>query len=123
MVPHSLFVSSDRHVDLTLRLLTLVVVGGLLASAAWTVFTWLRPATAADRGDVGPPAWAAVSETLLNPPHLELPGRVELPTRIDLEVPLPYGAMIYRCEHRGRVTYSDQPCMVGRVRAVTVRPS
>ncbi|MGZ8273846.1 MAG: hypothetical protein ACXWUM_08000 [Burkholderiaceae bacterium] len=112
MVPHSLFVSSDRHVDLALNLLSMLVGGALLATVAFVMFTWLRPGMAvADRGDVGPPAWASMSDVLLPPPRLEfdfqLPG---IPT-------------IYRCEHRGQVTYSDRPCPVGRVRSLAVRPS
>ena len=111
MVPHSLFVSSDRHVDVVLNLLTLIVSGALAAAAAVLVFTWLQPAPPpADRGDVGPPAWASMSEVLLNPPRLEF------------DFPLPYGVTIYRCEHLGRVTYSDRPCVVGRVRALSLRP-
>lgn len=112
MVPHSLFVSSDRHVDLALNLLATVVGGALLATVAYLMFTWLRPvAPMADRGDVGPPAWASMSNVLLDPARLEfdfqLPG---LPT-------------IYRCEYRGQVTYSDRPCRAGRVRTLSVRPS
>lgn len=108
MVPHSLFVSSDRHVDLALNLLTMVVTGALLATLTYLVFMWLRPMAVADRGDVGPPAWASMSGVLLAPP------------RLDFDFHLP---TIYRCEHRGEVTYSDRPCPPGRGRAVAIRPS
>jgi hypothetical protein len=111
MVPHALFVSSDRNVDLTLNLLTLIMAAGLLAASAMLVFMWLRPGPAPDRGDVGPPAWAAMSDVLLVTPRLEF----------DLTVP--YGPTIYRCEQRGKVTYSDRPCETGRVRAISLRPS
>ena len=121
MVPHSLFVSSDRHVDLALDLLTLIVGGGLLATAAVLVFMWLRPAApAADGGEMGPPAWASMSEVLLDPPRLEFEARfpeVRLP-----EVRFAYGATIFRCEHRGQVTYTDRPCVVGDARALPIRP-
>lgn len=112
MVPHSLFVSSDRHVDLALNLLTLIVGGALLATVAYLMFTWLRPGTpVVDRGDVGPPAWASMSEGLLNPVRLEF----------DLQLPgLP---AIYRCEQRGHVTYTDRPCSAVRVRPLSLRPS
>ena len=111
MVPHALFVSSDRHVDRALSLLTWVVSGALLATAIWILFMWLRPvAQVADSGDVGPPDWAAMSEAFLNPP------------RIDLDLPRMHVPVIYRCEHNGQVTYGDKPCMVGRVRALPVRP-
>ncbi len=114
MVPHSLFVSSDRHVDLALNLLTMVVGGALLATVAYLMLTWLRPGVpVADRGDVGPPAWASMPEVLLGPPRLEL----------DFDFQLPGLPTIYRCDHRGEVTYSDRPCPAGRMRALSVRPS
>lgn len=112
MVPHSLFVSSDRHVDLALNLLTMVVGGALCATVIYLMFTWLRPtAPFADQGEVGPPAWASMSEVLLNTPRLEF------------EFQLPRLPTIYRCEYRGQVTYSDRPCTVGHMRALSVRPS
>jgi hypothetical protein len=121
MVPHSLFVSSDRHVDRALDLLTLIVGGGLLATAAVLVFMWLRPAApAAAGGEVGPPARAAASEVLLDPPRLEFEARfpeVRLP-----EVRFAYGATIFRCEHRGQVAYTDRPCVAGDARALPIRP-
>lgn len=106
MVPHSLFVSSDRHADLALNLLTMVVGGALFATVAYLMFTWLRPGVPVDRGDVGPPVWASMPEVLLGPPRLEFDFQLTgLPT-------------IYRCEHRGRVTgrvtYSDRPCSAGQ---------
>jgi hypothetical protein len=121
MVPHSLFFSSDRHVDLALNLLTLIVGGGLLATAAVLAVMWLRPvAPAAAGGEVGPPTWAAMSEPLLDPPRREFEVRfpeVRLP-----EVRFEFGATIFRCEHRGRVTYTDRPCVAGDARALSVRP-
>jgi hypothetical protein len=122
MVPHSLFVSSDRHVDLALDLLTLIVGGGLLATAAVLLFLWLRPAApAADGGEMGPPAWASMSEVLRAPPRLEF--EVRLPEVLRPEVRFAYGATIFRCEHRGTVTYTDRPCPVGSARTLSVRPS
>jgi len=111
MVPHSLFVSSDRHVDRALDLLTLIVGGGLLATAAVLAFMWLRPAEpVAGGGEMGPPAWASMSEALLSPPRLEF------------DFQFPYGPTIYRCEQRGQITYTDRPCPVGNARALSIRP-
>jgi hypothetical protein len=67
-----------------------------------------------DRGDVGPPAWAAMSDVLLSPPRIELDSTLST---------LPSLLTIYRCEHGGDVTYSDRPCPLGRVRALKLRPS
>lgn len=115
MVPHALFVPSDHSVDLVLQLLTFAVIGALLASTVALVHSWLNPATIVrDRGDVGPPAWAAMSEVLFAAP------------RADFELPLPALSSlptVYRCEHHGEITYTDRPCLLGRVRALTLRPS
>jgi hypothetical protein len=121
MVPHSLFVRSDRRVDLALNMLTLLVSGALLATLAYLVFMWLRPSpVVSDRGDVGPPAWAAMSDVLATPARLEFDLPLPMP-RVEFELPLPYGLAIYRCEHRGEVTYSDRPCLSGRVRPLSIR--
>jgi hypothetical protein len=119
MVPHSLFVRSDRRVDLALNLLSLVVGGALLATLAYVALMWLRPAVVVrDHGDVGPPAWAAMSDAFAGSSRLEL----DLPLpRVEIELPLPYGLAIYRCEQRGEVTYSDRPCLTGRVRPLSIR--
>jgi hypothetical protein len=111
MVPHSLFVSSDRQVDLALNLLTLIVGGGLAAAAVVLALMLLRPAAAPDRGDVGPPEWASMSAVL------------QIKPRLEFDLHIPYGPTIYRCEHGGRVTYSDRPCMGGRLRPFSLRPS
>lgn len=119
MVTHLLFVRSDRRVDVALNLLTLLVGGALLATLAYFLLTWLRPTPlVADRGDVGPPAWVAMSNALSRPARIE---RDRPLPRFEFELPLPYGVAIYRCEHLGEVTYSDRPCMTGRVRPLSVR--
>jgi hypothetical protein len=35
----------------------------------------------------------------------------------------PARPVVYRCDHRGEITYSDRPCPLGQVRALTLRPS
>jgi len=121
MLPHSLFVSSDRQVDLALDLLTLIVGGGLLATAVALAFMWSRPAEPSpDFGEMGPPAWAAMPQVLPDPSRFEFEARFP-EVRLN-EVRLAYGAAIFRCEHRGRVTYTDRPCMAGDTRTLPVRP-
>jgi hypothetical protein len=111
MVPHALFVSSDRHVDVALNVLTLFVGGALFATLAYLTLTWARPPlTQADRGDVGPPVWAVMSDALRAVP------------KADFDFRLPSSPSIYRCEYRGHVTYSDRPCPTGRGRTQTLRP-
>jgi hypothetical protein len=110
MVPHALFVSSDRHVDVALNVLTLVVSGALCATLAYLTLTWVRPPlTQADRGDIGPPVWAAMSDALRSMP------------KADFDLRLPSSPAIYRCEYRGHVTYTDRPCTTSRGRAQPIR--
>jgi len=61
MMPHSLF-DSDRQLDLTLHVLTLVVSSVLVVALAYLLVSSLSPSVPADRGDVGPPSWAAMPE-------------------------------------------------------------
>jgi hypothetical protein len=111
MVPHSLFFSSDRHVDLALNVLTLIVGGGLFATAAVIGVMWLRPvALSAEFGYMGPPVLASAPEVRLDPPRLEF------------DFQFPYGLTLYRCEHRGQITYTDRPCLVGNERSLLVLP-
>jgi hypothetical protein len=111
MVPHALFVSSDRHVDVALNVLTFVVGGALLATVSYLLLMLVQPSFAqADRGEVGPPVWSSKSSAFLAAPKLEFDLR------------FPPSSTIYRCEHRGQVTYSDRPCTTGRGRALPIRP-
>lgn len=109
MVPHSLFVSSDRHVDIALNVLTAIVSAALIASLAWVLYTGLTSATVADRGDVGPPAWASSVTELLGP------------VRAEFDRAVPALTSIYRCEQLGQVTYSDRPCTGARTRSSSFR--
>jgi hypothetical protein len=106
MVPHSLFVASDRQFDLTLQLLTLLVSGAIAITLVYLAFTWMTKPQP-DRGDVGPPRWAAMPESLIDPWQLEFD--TDLPT-------VPRTGIVYRCDRNGRVSYADRPCPDGRVR-------
>jgi hypothetical protein len=108
MVP-TLFVS-DRQFDLTLHLLSLVVGSALLVSLALLLVSSLSPSVPSDRGDVGPPAWAAMPEVFVVPPRFAASFA-------------PLGPRVYRCEADGRVTYSDRPCERGRARVVPLPQS
>jgi hypothetical protein len=107
MVPHSLFATSDRQFDLALNLLTMIVSGAIAVSVIYFAITLMAPKSPPDRGDVGPPRWAAMPEILIEPWQLDFDA--ELP-------PLSGTGTVYRCDRNGRVTYSDRPCIDGRVR-------
>lgn len=115
----------DPRIDLALRFLSLLVSGAIalallwylyvlatpwLAFARWSTFTpvvELDPlstrSTAVTADDVGPPASAARRDAPWTgpPTHLIAPAFTA-----------------FRCELRGRVTYSDKPCERGGVRVV-----
>lgn len=102
-------VGPEPQYDFSLRLLSLVVAGALIASLIALLTTIIRPQPVPDRGDVGPPSWAAVA----------------LPMIVDWEpLPLPLAPpvklRIYRCDTPSEVIYSDRPCADGRGRILEV---
>ncbi|MGH6624860.1 MAG: hypothetical protein ACREBN_12845 [Burkholderiaceae bacterium] len=107
-------VASDPQYDLSLRLLALLVSGALLASLITLLATAVQPFSWPDRGDVGPPAWAA------------MPFISELPFMLDREPerlapPRATGVpatTIYRCQSATEITYSDRPCTRGNGRVL-----
>lgn len=107
MVPHSLFATSDRQFDLALNLLTMIVSGAIVVSVIYFAIALATPKSPPDRGDVGPPLWAAMPEILIEPWQLELDSILP---------PLPGSGTVYRCDRNGRVSYGDRPCVDGRVR-------
>lgn len=98
-----MFTGSDRFVDLTLRVLTGVIVAVLLVALALLLWNSLRPQgqnpTAvplvevepkpAPKAESAPPAAPAKGEVLLNP------------------------GQVYRCVINGRTTFSERPCPKG----------
>ena len=115
MVPHSLVVASDRQFDLALKVLTLIVSGAIAMSLLYILITIRGPRAAPDRGDVGPPLWAAMPESLIDP-WQQLEFLRDWPAEREREV-------FYRCDRNGRTTFSDRPCNEGAMRIVIPRPS
>lgn len=107
MVPHSLFVASDRQFDFALQLLALVVSCAIAVSLIYLAIAVMAPKEPPDLGDVGPPRWAAMPESLIDPLQLEFEPVVP---------PLRSRGTVYRCDRNGRISYSDRPCPDGRIR-------
>lgn len=101
---------SDRQFDLTLHFLSLVVGSALLVALALLLVSSLAPSVPADRGDVGPPAWAAMPEVFVVPPRFAASFSQ-------------LGPRVYRCDVDGRISYSDRPCERGRARVVPLPQS
>ena len=101
----------DPQFDLSLRFLSLVVSGAIIAALLWYLVLLLQPlAHFGDGAEMGPPAWAATPE---------------LPTTIASAPPATTdtdggGARftVFRCVVDGSVTYTDRPCERGELRVL-----
>jgi hypothetical protein len=92
--------AADSSFDLSLRLLTGLVMVALAASVSLLVYRWLAPRL--DEGNAGP---APVSA---NRPAPAAAAPNQAPLHRD-EVLMDPGR-IFKCEEQGRVTFSDQAC-------------
>lgn len=89
---------SDRYLDLTLRILTLAVIAALLGCIAFLMHRWSQP---------NAPGASLVHVVQAPAPAVAVP----LPARGEAAVQVLHApGRIFRCEHQGQVTYSDQPC-------------
>lgn len=96
-----MFTGSDRFVDLTVRILTGLVLAGLMVALVLLIWNSLKPQVRepaptprlvevepkqAPKAEPAAPAASAKSEVLLNP------------------------GQVYRCVINGRTTFSERPC-------------
>ena len=105
--------TSDPQFDLSLRFLSLVVSGAIIASLLWYLVLLLQPLAhfgGDGGGEMGPPAWAAMPEP---------------PTTIAAASPATADAnganarfTVFRCDVDGSVTYADRPCERGGMRVL-----
>src|SRR5262245_27601583 len=101
----------DPQFDLSLRFLSLVVSGAIIAALLWYLVLLLQPLTHfGDGGEMGPPAWAAMPEP---------------PTTIAAAAPATTDAnsastrfTVFRSDVDGSVTYADRPCDRGGMRVL-----
>lgn len=107
-------VAHDPQYDLSLRLLALLVSGALLASLITLLVTAVQPFSWPDRGDVGPPAWAAMPFMS----QLNFLSDAEKSPAPLVRTPGAAGTTIYRCQSATEVTYSDRPCTSGNSRVL-----
>ena len=105
-----LVATSDPQFDLSLRFLSLVVSGAIVASLVWYLVLILQPLANFDRGEVGPPAWAAMPYAGRFSPDF---GAAAAPARNSATA-----LTVFRCEVDGSVTYADRPCDRGGVRVL-----
>jgi|DewCreStandDraft_4_1066084.scaffolds.fasta_scaffold11560_7 hypothetical protein len=98
-----MFSTGDRFYDFSLRILMGFVTIVLLGCIGFLAFRWIQPQAANDPGvplvqvEVKPPAEPPATPVAPEPKAQVLlaPGK------------------IFRCELKGRVTFSDQPCPDG----------
>ena len=118
-------VASDPRIDFSLRFLSLLVSGAIALALIWYAYVLVTPwldlnawsgqapiveldplstrgaAMAAD--DVGPPVSSARWDASWTGPPMQL---------------IAPAFTVFRCELRGRITYSDKPCERGGIRIV-----
>ena len=92
-----MFVSSDRFVDLSLRMLSSVVAVVLLACLGLLVYRWITPPAPVPPVTLVPVEVKAAATT----PAASAPVRGEV-----LMVP----GKVFSCVVNGRATFSDRPC-------------
>lgn len=95
--------ADDRSFDLSLRLLTALILVTLAGSVSFLAYRWLAPRfTQADNGPV--------ATKVAPPPDAPAPA-VAGSTHRDQVLMDP--GRVFRCEEQGRVSFSDQACPSG----------
>lgn len=107
-----MFSTSDRFVDISLRLLQAVVFAVLLGCVAFLAWRWMQP---------DPPAAAELSLTQVEPRPAEIAPPAQEKKSPVVEVLLHPG-QIFKCEANGRVTFSEKPCTDGATQTIQPRP-
>lgn len=102
--------NAERLYDLSLRVLMAVVVATLIASVGFLTWRWMNPA---------PTPSSLVRVTAVVRPATAPASPLEPAPMANAEVLLKPGQM-YRCDRKGRVTFSDQPCTEGSSRVMTL---
>lgn len=106
-----MFSTSDRFVDFSLRVLQAVVFAVLLGCVGFLAWRWMQPE---------PPPAAELALTQVEPRPTEIsPPAQENKSPVG-EVLLHPG-QIFKCELRGRVTFSEKACADGETQ--TVQPT
>jgi len=95
--------AGDRSFDLSLRLLTVLVLIALAGSVSFLAYRWLAPRFS--QNDNG-----RVSTTASHPPDTPA-TTVDGPAKGDQVLMDP--GRVFRCEEQGRVSFSDQACPNG----------
>jgi hypothetical protein len=100
----ALFSGSDRLHEFSLRVLTVIVVVAMVASAVLLLYRSLAP----KEHNVGQP-WSSM--TL--PPAAPAPAAAQPAPAVAPEKVLMSPEHVFRCDNHGRVTFSDRSCESG----------
>ena len=104
--------SSDRYFDLSLRLLTIFVLVSLVACVAFLSYRWIYPRL---HGEEETRVEAHRPAVVSPAPAAEV---VPAPTDQILMDP----RKTFRCDEKGRVTFSDRACDSGSVQILPLNP-
>jgi len=105
--------AGDRSFDLSLRLLTALVLVALAGSVSFLVYRWLAPHLS--QTDSGPVA------TKISHPKDAPAAAVDGATHGDQVLMDP--GRVFRCEEQGRVSFSDQACPNGPAAGTAASPT
>jgi hypothetical protein len=94
---------SDRFIDFSLRLLTIFVLAALVASAAFLAYRWIAPRF--ESRDAARLQSRSAPAAIRSAPSLAGPS-------VGDEV-LMDPHRVFRCDERGRVSFSDKACAEG----------
>jgi hypothetical protein len=101
--------TGDRSFDLSLRLLTALVIVALVGSVGLLAYRWIAPSLS--QGGTGP-----ISTNTRHPPAAPTTA-VAGPSQGDQVLMDP--GRVFRCEDQGRVSFSDRACPGGGASAET----
>jgi len=105
--------ADDRSFDLSLRLLTALILVTLVGSVSFLAYRWLAPRFAQTGNE-------PVATKVAPPPDAPAPA-VAGSTHRDQVLMDP--GRVFRCEEQGRVSFSDQACPNGPANAATSPPT
>ncbi|HEX4585738.1 MAG TPA: hypothetical protein VH183_12985 [Burkholderiaceae bacterium] len=105
--------TSDRYLDLSLRLLTIFVLVSLVCCVAFLTYRWVMP------------RWHGTPLAPIQPRNADIvspaPATAAAPAPADQILMDPHKT--FRCVEQGKVTFSDRSCDTGFVQILPLNPS
>ena len=104
--------TSDRYFDLSLRLLTIFVLVSLVCCVAFLIWRWVDSRFPRDAA-----VTVAPKNAVIESPAPAADAAPAPPTQVLMD---PHKT--FKCDERGKVTYSDRACDSGSVQMLQLNP-